>query len=139
MQREFEQALAVLEYLQLQMELLEKQMENIQNAINDYMLAKKTLEEYAKVGDEDTLIPIGGGVFVYGKLSKEKKVIMNIGSGISFELGWEDAIKKIDERLKELEKAQKSTMETMEAVRNKYAQYLSYAEELQKKMEVGER
>jgi len=139
MQREFEQALAVLEYLQLQMELLEKQMENIQNAINDYMLAKKTLEEYAKVEDEDTLIPIGGGILVYGKLSKEKKVIMNIGSGVSFELSWDEAVKKIDERLKELENAQKSTMETMEAVRNKYAQYLSYAEELQKRMEAGER
>ncbi len=139
MEREFEQTLAILEYLQLQMELLEKQMENIQNAINDYMLAKKTLEEYAKVGDEEVLIPVGGGILVYGKLSKEKKVIMNMGSGVSFELSWDEAVKKIDERLKELENAQKSTMETMEAVRNKYAQYLSHAEELQRRMKIEER
>lgn len=121
------------------MELLEKQMENIQNAINDYMLAKKTLEEYAKVGDEEVLIPVGGGILVYGKLSKEKKVIMNMGSGVSFELSWDEAVKKIDERLKELENAQKSTMETIEAVRNKYAQYLSHAEELQRRMKIEER
>ncbi len=139
MEREFEQTLAILEYLQLQMELLEKQMENIQNAINDYMLAKKTLEEYAKVGDEEVLIPVGGGILVYGKLSKEKKVIMNMGSGVSFELSWDEAVKKIDERLKELENAQKSTMETIEAVRNKYAQYLSHAEELQRRMKIEER
>lgn len=136
MQNELEQTVAILEYLQLQIELLQKQLESIQNSISDNLMAKKTLEEYSKLENEELLVPIGGGILVYGTVSKQKKVIMNIGSGVSIELDWNTAVSKIEERLKELEKMQKETLEALEIVKARYSQYFSYAEELQRRSEI---
>lgn len=137
MQRELEQAVTILEYLQLQIELLQKQLESIQVSITEHLIAKKTLEEYSKLSDEDILIPIGSGILIYARVSPQKRVFMSVGAGVSLELEWSEAMNKIDERVKELEKMQKETLEALEIARNKYSQYFSYAEELQRRIELS--
>ena len=81
----------------------------------DYSKAKITLENLSKTDDgTETLIPIGGGAFVYASLENTSKVLIDIGSDLVAEKNFEDAIKKIDAKLEELQKNQDKLNAMME-------------------------
>ena len=83
------------------------QSQYLQAAAMDYGKAKITLENLSKTEEgSETLIPIGGGVFVYATLKNTSKVLIDIGSELVAEKNLEDAIKKIDVRIEELQKNQ---------------------------------
>ncbi len=64
--------------------------------------AIKTLSENEK---QDTLMPIGGGVYLDAKLSKPSSLVVNIGSNVAVQKSVEDTIQYLESRAKELEQA----------------------------------
>ncbi len=51
----------------------------------------------------ETLFPLGAGVFVKGKLASVDKVIMNVGKQVAVEKEVDGAKKLVDEQIKSLE------------------------------------
>ena len=105
----------LLEQYKEQISQLEMQSQYLQAAAMDYGKAKITLENLSKTDDgTETLIPIGGGAFVYASLENTSKVLIDIGSDLVAEKNFEDAIKKIDAKLEELQKNQDKLNAMME-------------------------
>lgn len=104
---ELQKYMILLEQYKEQINQLEMQSQYLQAAAMDYNKAKITLENLSKTEDgSESLIPIGGGVFMYASVTNTSKVLMDIGSGLVAEKDFDDAIKKIDKRLEELQKNQ---------------------------------
>lgn len=53
----------------------------------------------------EVLIPIGGGVFVNAKAPPSDKLLVTIGADVIVEKHKEDALKDVEERIKEMENA----------------------------------
>jgi prefoldin alpha subunit len=95
------QNLTLIEYYKEQLNSLDMQLQISQTALNDYTKAKLTLENLSKSTKEgDILIPIGGGTFIKGNLTENKKILTDIGAGIVTEKPIKDALAKVDERIK---------------------------------------
>ena len=104
-EEELSKYMAQIEYYKEQMNSLETQSSYIQAAISDYTRAKMTLEQLDKTEDNsDILLPIGGSTYIDAKAKDTSKVLFDIGAGLVTEKKSKEAIKKIDERTKDLQK-----------------------------------
>ena len=120
-----------IEQYKEQMSQLEMQFQYLHAALADYNKAKMTLENLsnADTGSE-VLLPIGGGVFIGATAKNTSKVLMDIGGDLVTEKTPEDVIKKIDERLENLEKTQEKMNEMMQNLQNEAAEVSAKAQQL---------
>jgi len=97
----------IIEQCKEQLNQLEMQSQYIQAAIMDYNKARLTIEQLNKLEKEtEMIIPIGGGTFINTTAKKQEKILVDVGVGIITEKTYEEAIKKIDERIQNIEKSQ---------------------------------
>jgi prefoldin alpha subunit len=130
-EEELSQYMYQIEQYKEQLNQLDIQSQYLQSAMLDYSKAKITLEKLDKLDKEvDMLVPIGGGTFLDSKVNNSSKVLIDIGMGYVIEKINQDAIKKIDKRIKELEKTQDRLNETIEQVQNEVATVSAKAQEL---------
>lgn len=130
-EEELSQYMYQIEQYKEQLNQLDIQSQYLQSAMLDYSKAKITLEQLDKLDKEvDMLVPIGGGTFLDSKVNNSSKVLIDIGMGYVTEKTNQDAIKKIDKRIKELEKTQDRLNEIIEQVQNEVATVSSKAQEL---------
>ena len=116
-EEELSQYMYQIEQYKEQLNQLDMQAQYLQAAVMDYNKAKIALEQLEKIDKQvDMLVPLGGGNFLDAKINDSSKVLVDIGSGYVAEKKNEDAIKKIDDRLKELEKTQNRLNEMIEQV-----------------------
>jgi len=116
-----------IEQYKEQLNQLDMQSQYLQAALMDYNKAKLTLEQLKKTDkDVEMLMPIGGGAFIDASAKKTSKVLVDIGSGLVAEKTYDDAIKKIEQRIKNLEKTQERLAQMIE-------QYQAEATELSQK------
>ena len=64
-----------------------------------------TLNGLSASSTTEVLIPIGGGLFVNGKTPPSDKLLVTIGADVIVEKQKEDALKDVEERIKEMENA----------------------------------
>ena len=96
----------IVEQCKEQLNQLEMQSQYIQAAIMDYNKARLTIEQLKKIEKETEMIfPIGGGTYINSKTKKPEKILIDIGAGIVTEKTYDEAIKKIDERIQNIEKS----------------------------------
>jgi prefoldin alpha subunit len=63
-----------------------------------------TVEQLHAVDENaELLIPVGAGTFVNGSLKNSSNVLIGVGAGIVIEKPIDDAITKLDERIKRLQ------------------------------------
>ena len=128
---EISRCMMIVEQCKQQMSQLEMQAQYIQAAIMDYNKAKLTLEKLSELDAEtDMKIPIGGGIFIDATAKKEAKPLVDVGSGIVIEKTYEDAIKKIDERIEEIEKSQVKLEEMIQQIQAEAAEADAKAQKL---------
>ena len=97
----------IIENCKEQLNSLDMQYSYLQAAIADYTKARITIEHMNKNNEgSDILIPIGGSTYINATLKDTSKVLYDIGAGIVTEKKSEEAIKKIDERIENLQKTQ---------------------------------
>jgi len=114
---EISRCMMIVEQCKQQISQLETQAQYIEAAIMDYNKAKVTLEKLSELDTEtDMIIPIGGGIFIDATAKKQSKVLVDIGSGIVMEKVYEDAIKKIDERIEEIQRSQTKLEEMVQQI-----------------------
>ena len=120
-----------IEQYKEQMSQLEMQFQYLHAALADYNKAKMTLENLSNVDTgSEVLLPIGGGAFISATAKNTSKVLMDIGGDLVTEKTPEDVIKKIDERLENLEKTQVKMNEMMQNLQNEAAEVSAKAQKL---------
>ena len=121
--------LSIIEQYKEQMNSLEMQSQYLQAAIADYSKAKMTIDQLSKTdkGDE-ILLPIGGSSFINATTNDPSKVLFDIGAGVVTEKNSEDAIKKIDKRIEDLEKTQERLVGIMQNLQNEAAEISAKAQ-----------
>lgn len=123
--------MSIIEQYKEQMNQLETQSSYIQAAINDYNRAKITIEKL-NTADKDTelLLPIGGSTFINATTKNTSKVLFDIGGGIITEKTSDDAIKKIDKRIEDLQKTQDKVMEAIQNLQNEATEISAKAQQI---------
>ncbi len=105
----------VIEQYKEQLNNLETQYSYLQAAILEYNKAKLTIEKLNESEkDSEILFPIGGGAFIEGSAKNKSKILIDIGSGLVTEKKSDEAIKKVEKRIEELNKTQQRVAEMME-------------------------
>ncbi|RLF49887.1 MAG: prefoldin subunit alpha [Thermoplasmata archaeon] len=128
---EIERYVVALEAYKAQAEALAKDLEVVRANIENLMLAKLTLQNCAKAGENnDILIPIGGAAYVRGGLRDTKTAIVSIGSGVFVEESVEDCVKRLDKRIEALKEAEKSVQEKIRALQKEAERVSAKIEEV---------
>ncbi len=93
-----------------QMQVLERHFLDLSNSeqtsLNYYQQIIDTIESlrsFLSQDESEALIPIGGGVSLPAKIDSTKKVVLNIGAGVSVERDIRSTISTLEIRTKELE------------------------------------
>lgn len=116
---ELQKNMTLIEYYKEQLKTLEYQFSLIQTTIADQTRAKMTLEKLNDVKDDsELLLPIGGGTFINAKINNSSKVLYDIGDGIVIEKTINDAINKVDIRIKELQKTEEKISNMAQQIQN---------------------
>jgi prefoldin alpha subunit len=113
--------LSLMEYYKQQLESISAQTQYLQAALLDYHKAKMTIEGLKDAGETKILIPVGGGAFIDGFVKGASKVLIDIGAGVVTEKTFEEAVKKIDEKIKRLEGNYERALSMTEKLQNELA------------------
>jgi prefoldin alpha subunit len=128
-EKELQQSIRSLELYRAQMESLDQQYEFMAHTIQEITKAKETMEAYRDVEEgSEMLTPVGGSSYLFTKASGTDKAIVGIGAEIAVETKIDDAIARLDERIKEVEEAMKS-------LNKKYSEVANIASELATKIQ----
>lgn len=97
-------ALAVLDTYNRQIEALTRQLNFLQAVLDETGRARDSLEGLRKEAHDDVLIPLGANTFVRGKATDKKVAIAGIGAGYAVEKTWDEAEARLAEREAEIRK-----------------------------------
>ncbi len=115
-----QQGIATLELIKVQIENLQKQIDALQLSIQEHARAIETLEGYAKIDDQEMLVPIGAGVFISARMG-EKKGMLSIGNELFVELPLEKIIENLKSRRQSFESLLTKLTEDMKKLQGTYA------------------
>ncbi|UCG69583.1 MAG: prefoldin subunit alpha [Thermoplasmata archaeon] len=122
-EKELAQSLRTLELYKAQLENFDQQYEFLAMTIKEHNRAKETIQGYKELKEgSETLIPIGAGSFLYAKVSDSKRAMVGIGADIVVDTDMDEALSKLEERIKEIEEAAKSLSERYQEIANKAAE-----------------
>ncbi len=77
----------------------------ISRLLEEARLASTTIQGITSESDAEALMPVGIGVYVKTIVPPVKKILVNLGSGVSVEKSREDGLNYIEARIKEYEVA----------------------------------
>ena len=130
-EEELAKYMALIEQYKEQMNSIEIQSQYLQAAIADYSKAKITIEQLTKTNPgSEILLPIGGSTFIDATAKNTSKVLFDIGGGIVTEKTSEDAIKKINQRIEDLQKTQEKLLAMMQNLQNEATEVSAKAQKL---------
>jgi len=103
-EEEITRNLTLIEYYKQQLESIDMQLQYLQSTLADYQRAKITVEQLHAVDENsELLIPVGAGTFVNGSLKNASNVLIGVGAGIVIEKTVDEAVLKLEERIKRLQ------------------------------------
>jgi prefoldin alpha subunit len=122
-EEELQQSIRTLELYRAQLEGFDQQYEFLARTMNEHNRAKETMKAYEdqKEGSE-TLIPIGASSFLFAKVFAPDRAMVGIGADVVVDANIDEAITKIEHRIKEVEEAMKSLSERYQEVAGKAAE-----------------
>jgi prefoldin alpha subunit len=119
-EQEVAESIRTLEFYKTQLEGFDQQFNFLGTTLKEHTQAKETLEGYKDLKDgQETLIPIGAGSFLFGKVSDPARALVGIGADMVVETDMDSAVKKMDERICEIEDAMKNLSEKYQEVAQK--------------------
>jgi len=110
---------------------LQQRLQIVVASVSELRMAKQSLEDLkgVKLGS-NLLVPVGGAAFINANLGDVEKVVVGIGADVSLEMAYDDAVKDINERLEEMEKAQGSIEQQLGQIMAQLDAHQSVAERL---------
>ncbi len=110
-----------MEILRQQLEELEAQEEALNLAYQDIMTSLSFIRDINKVSDK-SLIPIGKGLYVQGKIENKDFLYVDIGSGIIKKAGLDESKKILEDRKKDIENSLNRIAKAEDDIKARYAQ-----------------
>jgi len=109
----------------------------LQKAIDERRAARSFLEAYGDINldEADTLLPIGGGIYVESRLPIKKVFYIHVGANIYLIKEYKEAIEYLDKSINELEKALNERNKTMNELKRKYDELSSEISEIYIKLQ----
>ncbi len=98
-----DQAINLLRAEEARVQELTNQLNQAIALMNELQLARITLENLPEE-ESEVLLPIGSGVFVPSKATRNAKILVNIGSGVVVEKTVEEAVQFLKTRIETLDK-----------------------------------
>lgn len=90
-------AAAQYEQIQQRLQGLDQHLSRLEQALREIDLAKSTLSGLTD-GDQETLVPIGGGIRLHAAVDGSKPVFMDLGSGTTVETTAATALERLQAR-----------------------------------------
>lgn len=119
-EEELQQSIRTLELYRAQLESFDQHYEFLASTVNEHNRAKETMTAYKNLKEgSETLIPIGGSSFLFAKVTAQDRAMVGIGADIVVDANIDEAIMKMEERIKEVEGAMKSLSERYQEVAGK--------------------
>lgn len=116
-----------------QIEAFRAEITVINQTITEYRNIIKTLATLKELGKgKNIIIPVGSIASIEAKIENPEKVIISIGSGISAELSYEEALTQIASQIAALETLRQSLEEAIVEAYNKTEKLLQKTRELGK-------
>jgi len=110
---------------------LQQRLQVVLASVSELRLAKQSLGDLKDIeSGSNLLVPVGGAAFINASLGNVDMVVVGIGADISLEMPYEDAVKDVDERLQEMEKAQTSIEQQLGQIMAQLEAHQSVAERL---------
>lgn len=103
--QELQQKMFQFQMLQSGVHALQEREEMVLRDIEELKRTKSAIDELDGIKTANAYIPLGSGNFVEGTVSSVKNILIGVGSGVAVKKSKEDALKHLDERIKESEKA----------------------------------
>jgi prefoldin, archaeal alpha subunit/eukaryotic subunit 5 len=110
-----------MEILRQQLEELEAQEETLNLTYQDILTSLSFIRDINKVS-EKSLIPIGKGLYVQGKIEDKNFLYVDIGSGIIKKANLDESRKILEERKKDIENSLNRIAKAEEDIKARYAQ-----------------
>ena len=110
---------------------LQQRLQVVLASVSELRLAKQSLGGLKDIeSGSNLLVPVGGAAFIKANLGNVDKVVVGIGADVSLEMEYDDAVKDVDERLQEMEKAQTSIEQQLGQIMAQLEAHQSMAERL---------
>ena len=117
-------------------EALYNEVNTLQRSLAEHQNALEILNLYkvSKEKKSETLLPIGGGVYLPVNITHPEKVIVGIGAGIFLEKSVEEAIQNVNNSMDNIKKAVDDRVKSLEQLKNRYEEISAAIAEVQFKM-----
>ncbi len=113
-QKELQEKLVLYQLLQQTLESLKGQALLLQNRFVELETTKQALEDIKGLNAaNETLVPLGSGFYVHGKINDTKKLLVNVGAGVMLNKEIGPSMDMINEKRAEVEKALESIQENL--------------------------
>lgn len=110
---------------------LQQRLQVVLASVSELRVAKQSLEDLKNIKQgNNLLVPVGGAAFINANLGELDKVVMGVGADVSVEMTYDDAVKDVNERLEEMEKAQGSIEQQLGQIMAQLEAHQSMAENL---------
>lgn len=110
--------LYLLQEYQEQMDMLYQQVQILDEFIRECQQAQNALEEIAEgTQGEQTLVPLGGNVFMRATIADVERVLTGVGSDVVVEKSVSTAIDFLEKRIEDLRQREEKLIETSQDIR----------------------
>jgi len=110
---------------------LQQRLQVVLASVSELRMAKQSLGDLKDIeSGSNLLVPVGGAAFIKASLGDVDKVVVGIGADVSLEMEYDDAVKDVDVRLQEMEKAQTSIEQQLGQIMAQLEAHQSMAERL---------
>lgn len=99
-----EQALAVLDTYQRQIDALSRQLSFLQAIHQEVAQARAALEGLRAEPSQEILVPLGANTFIHAQVSQKDLALTGIGAGLSVEKSWPEAEQRLAARSEEVQR-----------------------------------
>lgn len=123
--------LDLIEALYNELATLERSLMENRNALDILNKYKSDLD----ASEHDTLLPIGGGVYLPVSISRPAKIIVSVGAGIYLERDLDSAIEYVNKSIENLQKVIQERTSLLNQLRNRYEEIAARVAEIQFKMQ----
>lgn len=108
-----------------------QRLQVVLSSVSELRVAKQSLEDLKNIeSGNNLLVPVGGAAFINATLGELDKIVMGIGADVSIEMAYDDAMKDVNERLDEMEKAQGSIEQQLGQIMTQLEAHQKMAENL---------
>jgi len=128
---EIQQKVLEFQILESSLRILEQREALIIEKLEELKRTKAALEELKNVKLRDAMIPLGSSNFISGKITDTENVVIGVGAGVAIKKKREDALKFVEDKIKELESSSVSISSQAEEILQRLRNLQNEIEKLQ--------